>query len=458
MDSPAGTDRSHTTLVRHVAETLSIGVPLAAAQLAQMAMEVTDAVLLGRLGPEALGAGGLSGSIFFSLFVVLQGVVAAVGVLVAQAIGARQPGRTPKLFWSGLCLAVALGALAFAVLSFAEPILLRLGQPPRLAHDVGQFLAVLRWAAPGTMIGLGLFRAFLPAIGAGWLILPVTFAGMIVNGVLAYALIHGAFGLPRLGMNGAALATAVVQTGMATALFLATIADRRRRRLLGWAWPGKAALAAQIRLGVPIAATFAVETGMFLAVSLLAGQFGAVALAGHQVALNVTALAFMIPLGIAQAANVRVGHRVGANQRAEARRAGLIAIALGAAAEAVCALPNLLVPADVARLFLGTEAAQAIAGAAVLLRVAAVFQIVDGMQCVAAGALRGLGDAQIPFLLAAAGYWGLGVPAAWLFGVGFGWGVVGGWWGLAVGLTAVALLLTFRFALRSARPVRPAFA
>lgn len=445
-----------SNLSRHLTETFAIGLPLAAAQLAQMAMGVTDTVLLGGIGPEALAAGGLGMSLEFSVLVVMQGVVAAVSVLVAQARGAGRESDIPALYWTGMLLAVLLMVPAFILFSFAEELLLLFGEPPALAHDAGAFVSVLRWCIPGSLLGLGLLRAFLPAIGAGWLILAVTLVATLLNGFSCYGLIHGAWGLPLMGMRGAAMATVIVLTFMAAALLLLTHASKARRRFVRWSRPRLDVLGTMLRLGVPIGATFAVEAGLFLAVGLLVGLLGPAALAAQQVALTTVGVAFMIPLGLAQAANVRVGHRVGARDAIGARWAGLVAIALGAGFELLFALVSLLAPERVVSLYLSPADGDAFRIAVALLGVAALFQVADGVQCVAAGALRGLGDTRAPFALAAIGYWGIGFPAAWGLTQIAGAGATGAWWGLAAGLCIVAVLLTRRFLKHSRRPLIPA--
>ena len=448
---------------RHLAETLVIGMPLAAAQLAQMAMGVTDTVLLGGLGPDALAAGGLGASLEISVLVVMQGVLASVSVLVAQARGAGRERDIPELYWTGMLLAFLLTVPAFLLFSFAEELLLLVGESPALAHDAGAFVAVLRWCIPGSLLGMGLLRAFLPAIGAGWLILPVTLVAAPINGFVCYGLIHGAWGLPVMGMRGAAMATVIVLTLMAAALLLLTHASKARRHLVRWSWPRVDVLLTSrldvlrtmLRLGLPIGATYAVEVGLFFAVALLIGLLGPAALAAQQVALTTVSVAFMIPLGLAQAANVRVGHCVGAKDAIGARQAGLAAIALGAGFEFIFALVSLLAPEWVVGFYLSPAAGDAFRIAVALLGVAALFQVADGVQCVAAGALRGLGDTSVPFALAALGYWGIGFPAAWSLTRFAGAGAVGAWWGLAAGLCIVATLLTRRFLKRSRRALLP---
>lgn len=433
----------------HAAETLRIGLPLAAAQLAQMAMGVTDTAFLGALGPDALAAGGLATTLEIGILVILQGVLAALSALVSQARGAGHDAAIPGLYWTGVLLAVLLMLPAFLFFHGAEPFLLAIGEPPALAHSAGRFLGLLQWSIPGSMIGIGLQRAFLPAIDAGWIIFPVTAAGTLLNAALCYGLIHGEFGLPALGFLGPAVATAIVATAMAAALAVFTHTGRRRAFVTRTA-PRLTELAALLRLGIPISATFAVEHTLFLAVALLMGLLGPDALAAQQVALVTISVAFMIPLGISQAANVRVGHAIGAGDHVAARRAGTVAIALGATAEIAFAAINLIAPAEVVGLFLD-PATPAAAIAIALLRVAAIFQIADGTQCVAAGALRGLSDTRIPFALAAISYWCIGFPAAWFLTLHTSLGPVGAWCGLAAGLIAAATLLTRRFLIRTPR-------
>ena len=220
------------------------------------------------------------------------------------------------------------------------------------------------------------------------------------------------------------------------------------RRFVACRRPRAFLLGVMLRLGFPVSATFAVETGLFLAIALLIGQLGPVPLAAQQVALDILTVAFMVLLAIAQAANVRVGHCVGAGDKPGARRAGLVAIGLGAAFEGVAALPLLAAPDAVVGLYLDPAlpgTAEVFAIATGLVKVAVVFQVADGVQSVAGGALRGMRDTRVPFVLAAIAYRGVGFPAAWFLTLRAGWNVEGAWWGLAAGLIIVAALLTRRF-------------
>lgn len=442
------------SLAHHAADTMRLASPLAIAQLAQMAMGITDTVMLGSLGGDALAAGGLGESLFITVCVVLQGVITALAVLVSQARGAGRDAHVPGLYWTGVLLALLLVVPGFALFSAAEPLLLAAGEPPALAHDAGVFVGTLRWATPGALLGMGLMRAFLPAIDRGGMVLWVSLASAVGNGALCYGFVHGAWGLPALGLRGPALATVISLTAGAVALLLLLHGRPGLRRFVAWRRPDFPLLGAMLRLGVPVSATFAVETGLFFAIALLIGQLGSVPLAAQQVALNILSVAFMVPLAIAQAANVRVGHCVGAGDNPGARRAGLVAIGLGAGFEGMAALLLLAAPGAVVGVYLDPASpgsAEAFALATGLLSVVVVFQVADGVQSVASGALRGLGDTRVPFILAALAYWGVGFPAAWFLTLRAGWGVEGAWWGLAAGLIAVATLLTWRF-LRRTRP------
>ncbi len=434
---------------RHVTETLRLAAPLAVAQLAQMAMGVTDTVLLGSLGGDALAAGGLAASIFITVVILLQGVVTAVSIMVAQARGAGRDRDVPRLYWAGMGLTWVLMIPAALVFVYAGPLLTWLHEPADLARDTGAYLARLAWGVPGALLGMGLMRAVLPAIGQGSDLLIVALVAAVVNGFLCYGLIHGASGLPELGMLGAATSTAIVLTGVAAALLALLHVRPCLRRFVAWQRPRRRELTGLLRLGIPVAGTFAVETGLFLAVGLMVGFLGSAALAAQQVAMSAVSVSFMVPLAIAQAANVRVGNAVGAGDRARARRAGLVAITLGGAFELLTAVFVWFTPGTVAGWYVSPSDTETTSIALSLLGVAALFQVVDGIQCVAGGALRGLGDTRIPFVIAAAGYWGIGFPAAWALTWWAGWGAVGAWWGLAASLLSVAALLTWRFVVRT---------
>jgi len=444
------------TLSRHAADTARLAAPLAISQLSQMAMGVTDTILLGSLGPDALAAGGLGANLFFVVVTLLQGVLTSVSVSVAHARGAQAEDRVPHIYWTGLVLALLLSVPAFVLLSFATPILAAFGEPGLLAHNIGEYAAVLRWAAPGSLIGIGLMRSFLPAIGAAKRLLWVSIAGIFINAFLNYGLIHGAFSLPRLGFLGSAAATTI--TVWITAIVLMALLHLRPRfkHFVTATRPNVPLMGELFGIGWPVAITYGVESTLFLATGLMVGLLGEAQLAAHQIALNVASVAFMVPLAIGQAANVRVGFWSGAGQPLAARHAGFVALALGVGFMTMSGLVLILVPRAIVGLYLHLDDpanAATVSLAASLLGVAAIFQIVDGMQTVGSGCLRGLKDTRVPMMVAAFGYWGIGFPTGYTLAFHFGMGARGLWWGLAAGLASVALLMTLRFHRLSLRRV-----
>ncbi|MGF6755339.1 MATE family efflux transporter [Paraburkholderia sp. GAS334] len=444
------------SLSRHAADTARLAAPLAIAQLSQMAMAVTDTVLLGSLGPDALAAGGLGANLFFVVVTLLQGVLTSVSVSVAHARGAQAEDRVPHIYWTGLLLSILLAAPAFALLSLATPILLAFGEPAVLAHNVGEYAAMLRWGAPASLIGIGLMRSFLPAIGAAKRLLWVSIGGVFVNAFLNYGLIHGAYGLPRLGFLGSAAATTITVWLTALTLLALLHLRPRYRHFVTATRPEMPLMGELFGIGWPVAITYGVESTLFLATGLMVGLLGESQLAAHQIALNVASVAFMVPLAIGQAANVRVGYWSGAGQPLAARHAGFVALALGVGFMVLSGLVLIIAPHAIVGLYLHLDDpanASTVSLAASLLRVAAIFQIVDGMQTVGSGCLRGLKDTRVPMIVAAFGYWGIGFPTGYTLAFHFGLGARGLWWGLAAGLASVALLMTLRFHRMSLRRV-----
>ncbi|MBE7210432.1 MAG: MATE family efflux transporter [Gluconacetobacter diazotrophicus] len=450
------------TVAGHARALLALTLPLAATSLSEMAMGLTDTVLLGGIGTDALAAGSLGGTLFFVSGASLQGIVGASGVLIAQARGAGRPERIPALYGTAILLGLLLAVPVFVLASLAEPLLLRLGEPPRLAHDIGIYLGILRWGAFPFLSGLGAMRAVLPAIDQAGLLLRVTPLMAVANGLLNWALIHGlSFGghrlLPPLGLRGSALATTLTLFVVPVVLFALLHADPRRGVLVRSPRIGRAELGHTWRLGAPIGLTVAAEAFLFAVAGLAAGTMGADALAAHQIALNIGAFTFMVPMALGQAANVRTGLATGARDATALRRAGFTAMALAAAIMAAIGLALFLLPHLIVSAFLDPDSA-ADAGAfrlaVALLGIAALWQVVDGVQTTAIGALRGTGDTRVPMLLAQIGYWLIGFPLGILFGFVLHGGVVGLWIALATALASVAVMMTLRFRVVSRRPLR----
>lgn len=437
----------HTTrFPQELAATLRLAAPLALAQLAQMGMGLTDTIMLGALGRDALAGGGLGAGVYFTITTVLQGLVFGVGILVAHARGAETLDKIPAILRGGFVIATLVAVPLMVALWNVEPLLTALGEPAPLTHDVTRYLHILLFAAPASL-WLAVQRSYLAAMGHTRLVMAVAVAALFANGLLNYGLIHGKFGLPEMGYLGSCVATLLAVWGM----MLGTAAGMHRARASQKSdgpiqWPVVRELLA---LGWPIAVTMGVETILFLVGALMMGVLGATALAAHQVALNIASLTFMVPLAVAQAANVRVGFHMGAGSPHAARRAALSAFVLGVGFMAMAAATMLTAPYQIAFLFnLRPDRpadAEVITLVVQLLAICAFFQIFDGAQTIAAGALRGLKDTRVPAMLAGFSYWAIGFPVAWILGFPMGWGPVGIWWGLAVGLAAAAVVLNTRF-------------
>jgi MATE family multidrug resistance protein len=435
---------------QHLRETLVLAAPIALSLLAEMAMGLISTLMLGGLGAPALAAGGLASNFFFTALIVLQGVLSGVGVLAATALGAGRPGDVPGIYWAGVFLSVGLAIPLFAVLSAPAGLLRAMGESGALADDVATYLRVLRWGVPAGMVGVGMMRQFLPAVGLQRVLLWVMPGGVVLHAALNKMLIHGWLGLPGFGLAGSAAATVCTLSALAAGMLGLLHGRRRFRRFVALSRPRL--LRRLLAIGLPVGGAVAVEAGLFAATGVLAGTLGPEILAAHTIALSVATVIFMVPLSIGQAANVRVASASGAGNRKAARRAGFCAIGMSVAFMAAAALCLRLAPGLIVNAYLGPPTAANAATAALaarLLRVAGVFQMADGTQVAASGALRGLQDTRIPMLLAAFGYWGIGFWAGRFLAFNTGLGVVGLWWGLCAGLACVAACLTARFALRS---------
>jgi len=441
--------------------TLKLALPMALTQLGQIAMLTTDVVLLGRLGADVLAAAALGMNIFFVFFIFGLGLVTATAPLAAQAHGAGDARGVRRVTRMGLWAGLIVGVPASAILAFAEPILVAVGQEVKLAALAGEYVSTLLWCmVPG--IWLIVLRNFVSSLGHPRSAMWVMLAGIPLNALFVYVFVFGHFGMPKLGIAGAGLATALVQLAMfLTQLAIALWAKPfREYRILARVWRADwPRLREVFALGVPISISLLLEMGVFVAAVVIMGWLGTVPLAAHQIAIQIASITFMIPFGIAQAATVRVGHAVGRGDRAGVRRAGWMAVALGVGFMAAMAVLLFAARYDLPVLFLDPAApngAEVVALAATLLIYAALFQIFDGAQAIAMGSLRGLSDARIPMLIAAFSYWAVGFTLAYALGIGAGLGAVGIWIGLATGLALAAILLSRRFQRRARRGYLPA--
>lgn len=419
-----------------------LSFPVASVQVGMMAMGVVDTLMVGRVSATALAAVALGHIYFFSVSVFGTGVLMALDPVVSQAIGAGDHGAVRRGLQRGLVLAVILAIVSGAILVPGETLLGLLSQPLEVVPVAAGY-------ARASIAGIFPYFAFivlrqtLQAMGRVAPIVWTIVGANVANAFFNWVFIFGKLGAPALGAVGAGWTSSISRWLMALVL-------------LGAAWPllrpylnrfESAALAREplirmVRLGTPIGVQFELEFGAFAVIAVFMGWLGTTAMAAHQIAINLASFTFMVPLGIAQAASVLVGQAVGRHEPAEARRAGGAGLVLGAGFMCLTAVLFLLAPGLLAGVYTSDPAVRALA--VVLIPIAGVFQVFDGIQVVASGVLRGIGDTRAPMVVNILGFWLLGMPVSLLLGFAWDGGPVGLWWGLATGLAAVALFLTIR--------------
>ena len=443
---------------RELGEILQIAGPLAGAQLAYMLMGVTDSVMMGRISTDSLAAGGVGASFAFMMIYLAMGLLQAIQPVVAQGRGAGDHSGFTRILAAGLVTALICAVPILAVLLGVERIFLAIGEPPVIAHLSWIYVTAFAWAVPAWLCNTAL-RNYLVALGRTRVIMFTSGTGCLANLVLNWALIFGHLGLPALGLAGSGYATSIVGWSMTMALFAYAIICRLLPH--GMLRLTARELGTGLReiwwLGLPIAAMWSVETLLFSGSSLLMGRFGPVALAAHQICINLCSLTYMVPFAISSAATVRVGFQVGADEPRLARIAGFSALALGVSFMAAAAVAICLFSRPIFRLYLDVDDpsfAEVEAIGIKLLLLAALFEVFDGTQVVAAGALRGLRDVRLPLIAGIIGYWVLGFPIGAGLAFGAGLGPVGLWWGFAAGLIVTAFLLSTRFVRLSAQMQR----
>jgi len=434
--------------------TLSLAWPLMLANLTQQIIQATDVLLMGRLGATQLAAATLALNLTFTINIFLLGLITASAPMMATALGQRSNAvrDVRRTFRAGLWLMLMAMPPYWLLLWHVGPIMRAFGQSAELASQGQTFLRAYMWCTAPWLL-FQLLRNFMSALERPRVVLWLSLTGIALNFLLSWSLIFGHFGLPALGLAGGGVGSTLTWLVICAALICVATFNRHFRRfhLFGrwWRFDGQRT-AAMIRLGWPIGATMALEMGVFALAAYFMGWLGAPAVAAHAVALQLAAITFMVPLGLGQAATVRVGLALGRKDGQGIRRAGWTGWVLGVAFMGVMALGMWAFPRQLVTLFLADVPANAVViGLAIsFLRVAAAFQLVDGAQVIGAGMLRGLHDTRWPLLFALFGYWvvGLGI-GSWL-AFARDWKGVGIWVGLASGLAAVAVLMLVRWILR----------
>jgi len=416
---------------------LALAGPLVLTELGWMAMGVADTMVVGRVSTEAIGAVSLGTTVFYIIAVFAGGLLWGMDTLVSQAFGAEDLEDCRHTLMNGLWLAVLLVPCVLGAVWLFIPLLARLGINPDVLPVAVAYLRALVWSAPPLLIFFAL-RRYLQSRGVVRPIMVTLFLANVANLAGNWLLVFGHWGAPRMGAPGSAWATVFSRILMMGSL--GYVAWRLDPEVFSAAWkPDWARMRRLIALGAPAAAQITLESSVFGVVTMLVGHLSGEILAGHQIALATVSCTYMMPLGVSSAAAVRVGHAIGRRDAEAARKSGWSALGLGAALMSSAALALLLFPRFIARLF--TPEVAIIAAAVPLLRIAAFFQLFDGLQVVATGALRGVGDTRTPMWCHLAGYWGLGLPAGIGLGFGASLGASGLWMGLSAGLILIGMAL-----------------
>ncbi len=436
------------TYPQHARAVAALGLPLIGGHLAQMAIGVTDTVMLGWYGIEALAAVTLAGTYFFTLFLMGSGFAWAVMPMVASYAAEGDEVGLRRATRMGLWLSTGFAALSMPLMIWSEPVLRALGQEPSVAADAAEYLAVAGWGLFPALLVM-VMKSYLAALERTQIVLWITLLAAVVNALANYALIFGNWGAPELGLLGAALASIVTQT---VSLIGVVIYARRvlpSHQLFVRLWRADWQMLWRVaRLGAPIGLTSLSETGLFAASALMMGWLGTVPLAAHGIAVQLASLTFMVHLGLSNVATIRAGNAFGRRDTGHMARGAIVATLMSLIMALATIVAFVVFPEPLIDVFMqkNEPARDAILGIGVgLLAVAALFQLVDGAQVIALGLLRGVQDTGVPMILAAVSYWAIGIPISYVLGFTLGWGGIGIWLGLVVGLACAAVALNWRF-------------
>ena len=417
-----------------------LAIPVVLAEMGWMTMGMVDVLMVGGLGPEAIGAVGVGTSLFMGVCIFAMGLMLGLDTLVSHAYGAGRIDECHRWLIHGVVLALVMSGPIIGVMLWISSALDAWGLTPEVLVLTRPYLETLTWSVVPLLL-YSAFRRYLQGMGVVRPIMAALIIANVVNVFANWVLIFGRWGFPELGVEGAAWATVFSRVGMA-GILMATILYRDRS---AWSSPRVewACFRRLLALGLPASGQVTLEVGVFAAATALAGRLPATSLAAHQIALNYAAMTFMVPLGVAAAGAVRVGHAVGRRDPAGASRAGWTALLFGVVFMLIAALVFFSIPRQLLLPF--TDDAGVLDVGVTLLLVAAVFQLFDGLQGVATGALRGLGDTRTPMLWNLAAHWFIGLPLGYWLAFGLGIGVIGLWWGLSIGLMicGIALLIAW---------------
>jgi multidrug resistance protein, MATE family len=427
---------------------LSLAWPVVVAELGWMLMGIVDTIMVGRVSPQAIGAVGLGSAVFVAFAIFGMGLLLGLDTFVSQAYGAGTLGECHRWLLHGVYLALFASAPVMALSRELVHLMPAWGLHPTVLEMTAPYLRIVTWSTLPLLLYAAL-RRYLQAMNVVRPIMVVLVTANIVNAAVNWVLIFGHLGFPRMGTNGAAWATVASRVYLVVALAAVIVWRERGARVSLFSTPLRIELPRLwrlVQLGFPAATHLTAEVGVFAAATALAGRLDPIALTSHQIALNVASVTYMVPLGVASAGAVRVGQAIGRRDPHAASQAGWTAIAIGVGFMGCAALTLLVVPSPIIGLFTHEPAVLALGIS--LLFVAALFQLFDGLQGVATGALRGLGDTRTAMVSNLAAHWLLGLPVGYVLCFVAGWGVVGLWVGLSLGLVVVGLVLVLTWASR----------
>ncbi len=431
-----------------------LGMPLILSNLAQFAIHITDTVMLGWYEVKALAASTIASTLFFVIFIVGAGFAQAVTPLVAAAAEANDDVQVRRVTRMGLWLSIFYGLAVTIPFFWAEEILIAIGQDPDVARLAHIYLQIVIWQMVPALLVMTL-KSFLAAMEHTAIILWATIGTAVLNGFVNYALIFGNWGMPELGIQGAAIASLTVTVATVVILVIYILRTLPQFQLFKNFWRSDTEILKRVYLlGWPIGLTSLAEGGLFAASAVMMGWIGAIELAAHGIAIQLASLTFMVHIGFSQAATVRAGRALGRRDEAALRRGGITAIGMSALYAVVTSLIFLSMPETLVSLFIDPnepERVTLLQIGATLVMVAALFQLVDGLQVLAIGLLRGVQDTTVPMVMATISYWLIGLPVSYILAFPLGYGAVGLWLGLVIGLAVAAALLLWRFWARSVR-------
>jgi len=441
---------------QHARAVLGLGLPLVGSHVAQFAITLTDALMLGWYSVEALAAEVLGGTMFFVLFIMGSGFAWAVMPMVASAEASGEGAQVRRVTRMGLWASVLFGLVTLPLMLGSETVFGLLGQAPATSALAADYLIIAGWGIlPALMVMV--LKSYLAALERTAVVLWITLAAVAMNIVVNYLLIFGNLGFPELGVRGAAIASLAVHIGSLLALMVYVRLVAPEHALFTRLWrPDWDALTRVFRLGWPIGITNLAEVGLFAAASVMMGWLGTLPLAAHGIALQVTSVVFMVHVGLSNAATVRAGQAFGRGDGQGLRDGARVVLGLSGAVALVTMTLFLALPDPMIGLFLGPDDPDRAAVIEIgrgLLAAAALFQLVDAAQVMALGLLRGVQDTRVPMVIAALSYWAVGVPVSYVLGFTLGFGGAGIWLGLAAGLALAGVFMLLRFWGWSARGV-----